>query len=87
LEEEEKRDRETEAQQATIERAMHEAKKGELKTSAGNTVKSRKQAVGIVLHEAGASNQETVGRTKQIFGKPNLANVRLRVEAVVWTRL
>jgi len=35
LEEEEKMAKETKAKQATIERGMHEGKKGELKTSAG----------------------------------------------------
>ena len=56
--------KETKAKQATIERGMHEGKKGELKTSAGKKVKSRKQAVSIALHEAGASNQETLAKNK-----------------------
>lgn len=60
------------AQQDTIERVMHEAKHGELKTGRGRKkVTSRKQAIAIALHEAGASkfespkkNRRTLARTK-----------------------
>ncbi|HEX3954145.1 MAG TPA: DUF6496 domain-containing protein [Stellaceae bacterium] len=52
--------RESSAQKKTVERVMHEFKHGELKTARSATkVKSRKQAVAIALHEAGASNQES----------------------------
>lgn len=52
--------KETPAQQATVERVMHEFKHGELRTGAGKgpKVKEAKQAIAIALHEAGASNQE-----------------------------
>jgi hypothetical protein len=56
-------------QQKTIERVMHEAKHGELKTSTGKPVKSRKQAVAIALHESGASNQETPRQNKRNLAK------------------
>jgi hypothetical protein len=48
------------AQKETVERVMHEFKHGELKTARGaRKVKSRKQAVAIALHEAGASKNES----------------------------
>ena len=46
-------------QKETVERVMHEYKHGELETSSGRKVKSRKQAVAIGLSEAGASNQQS----------------------------
>ena len=53
-------------QQKTVERVMHEFKHGELKTAAGKRkVKSRKQAVAIALHEAGASRNETPKKNAQ----------------------
>ncbi|OYV37663.1 MAG: hypothetical protein B7Z80_12205 [Rhodospirillales bacterium 20-64-7] len=50
---------ESKSQQATIARVMHEEKHGELKTSTGKKVTSRKQAMAIALREAGATNTET----------------------------
>jgi hypothetical protein len=35
-----------------VERAMHEKKRGKLKSGSGKTVKSRKQAIAIGLSEA-----------------------------------
>jgi hypothetical protein len=49
----------SEAQKETIERVMHEAKHGELKTAGGGKVKNPKQAIAIALHEAGATNRES----------------------------
>jgi hypothetical protein len=46
-------------QKATTERVMHEYKKGELKSSAGGKVKSRKQAIAIALSESGSSNRNS----------------------------
>jgi len=40
------------AAQKTVESAMHRRKKGTLKSSSGQTVKSRKQAIAIGLSEA-----------------------------------
>ena len=53
------------SQQKTIEQVMHEEKHGELKTSTGKPVRSRKQAIAIALHEAGASNEETQPKTSK----------------------
>lgn len=47
------------AQKETVERVMHEFKHGELETSTGDKVKSRRQAVAIGLSEAGASNEQS----------------------------
>ena len=63
----------TPAQRQTVERVMHEFKRGELKTARGEKkVKNPKQAVAIALHEAGASQYESpktnarnLRRTKQ----------------------
>lgn len=38
--------------QEKVEKAMHEMKRGELKSSSGEKVKSRKQAIAIGLSEA-----------------------------------
>jgi hypothetical protein len=58
-------------QKETVERVMHEFKRGELKTSRGRKVKNPKQAIAIGLREAGASkyeskekNRENLKRTK-----------------------
>lgn len=58
-------------QKKTVRRVMHEFKHGELERSRGGKVKSRRQAVAIALHEAGASkyespqkNRENLRRTK-----------------------
>lgn len=40
-----------------------------LELPAGKPVKSRKQAVAIALHEAGASNQESEGKNKENLAK------------------
>lgn len=62
--------KETPAQQKTVERVMHEYKHGELKIrGTGPKVKSRKQAVAIALHEAGASNQESPKTNRQNLKK------------------
>lgn len=61
--------KETKAQQATVERVMHEFKEGELETSAGDKVTSRKQAIAIGLSEAGASNQQTPAQNRKRLAK------------------
>ena len=58
-------------QQKTVERVMHEYKHGELKSGPGGRagkVKSRRQAIAIALHEAGASKYESK--------KENVRNLR-----------
>jgi hypothetical protein len=57
------------AQQKTVERVMGEFKDGDLKTSAGDTVKDRKQAIAIGLSEAGASNQQTPAQNRKRLAK------------------
>jgi hypothetical protein len=58
--------RESVAQKKTIERVMHEAKHGELKTGQGKKkVTSRKQAIAIALHEAGASRNESPAKNRK----------------------
>jgi hypothetical protein len=70
--------KESSAQKKTVGRVMHEYKHGELKGGRGRRgkVKSRKQAVAIALHEAGASNQESPARNKR-----NLAGTKRRERA------
>ena len=46
-------------QRETVRRVMHEFKTGELETSRGAPVRSRRQAIAIALHEAGASRDKT----------------------------
>lgn len=51
--------KQSKAQKDTVGRVMHEYKHGELESSRGGKVKSRRQAVAIALSEAGASNQQS----------------------------
>ncbi len=57
--------KESKGQKETVERVMHEYKHGELETGRGTPVKSRKQAVAIALHEAGATNQESPKKNRE----------------------
>jgi hypothetical protein len=50
--------KQTAGQKDTMERVMHEFKEGELESSSGDRVKSRKQAIAIGLSESGSSNRE-----------------------------
>src|ERR1700759_2092990 len=55
-------------QKRTTGRVMHEFKHGELKSGAGGKggkVKSRKQAIAIALHEAGASKYDSPAENKR----------------------
>lgn len=59
-------------QRKTTGRVMHEFKHGELKSGRGGKVRSRRQAIAIALHEAGASkyeskrtNRRNLARTKR----------------------
>ena len=45
-----------------VERAMHERKRGTLKSGSGRTVKSRKQAIAIGLSEARAKGKKVPKR-------------------------
>lgn len=46
---------ETETQKRKVVKVMHEFKEGDLKSSSGDKVKSRKQAVAIAMSESGIS--------------------------------
>ncbi len=61
--------RETKAQKDTVGRVMHEYKHGELESSRGGKVKSRKQAVAIALSEAGASKYESPQKNREHLHK------------------
>ena len=59
-------------QRKTEGRVMHEFKHGELKSGRGGKggkVKSRKQAIAIALHEAGASKYDTPSKRKKSLAK------------------
>jgi hypothetical protein len=54
------------AQKETVERVMHEYKHGELRIRGnGPKVKSARQAIAIALHEAGATNQESLKTNRE----------------------
>lgn len=55
----------TKGQQETVERVMHEFKHGELESSSGQKVTSRRQAVAIALSEAGESQYATPAENKR----------------------
>jgi hypothetical protein len=50
-----------ETKDETVERVMHEFKHGDLKSSSGDKVKSRKQAIAIGLSESGQSYKNKQG--------------------------
>jgi Family of unknown function (DUF6496) len=64
--------RESMAQRKTTGRVMHEFAHGELKSGPsgkGGKVKSRKQAIAIALHEAGASKHESKAKNRKDLAK------------------
>src|SRR5262245_27166203 len=68
-------------QRKTTGRVMHEFKHGELKRGRrgrGGKVKSRKQAIAIALHEAGASKYDTRAERKRSFRKTKRKEARGR---------
>jgi len=52
----------SQGQKKKVEKVMHEFKEGDLKSSSGAKVKSRKQAVAIALSESGQSNKQSPKR-------------------------
>jgi hypothetical protein len=60
---------ESKAQKKTVGRVMHEFKHGELPRGRGGKVKSRKQAIAIALHEAGASKYESPKKNRENLRK------------------
>ena len=61
--------KESTPQRRTVGRVMHEWKHGELESSRGGKVKSRRQAVAIALSEAGASNQQSRGQNRRQYAR------------------
>ncbi len=55
---------ETAAQKRKVGKVMHEFKEGDLKSSSGDTVKSRKQAVAIAMSEADVPQKGSRKKTK-----------------------
>jgi hypothetical protein len=71
--------KESMAQRETTGRVMHEFAHGELKSGPsgkGGKVKSRKQAIAIALHEAGASKYES-----KVKNRRNLARTKRKEAA------
>jgi Family of unknown function (DUF6496) len=66
----------TPEQKETVERVMHEFKRGELETGRGKKVGNPEQAIAIALHEAGASRDETPAKSRE-----NLGRTKAREEA------
>jgi hypothetical protein len=56
-------------QKATVGRVMHEFRHGELESSRGGKVKSRRQAIAIALSEAGASNEQSPAQNRKQFAR------------------
>ncbi|HZP75888.1 MAG TPA: DUF6496 domain-containing protein [Pseudolabrys sp.] len=61
--------RQSKAQRDTMERVMHEYKRGELKRRGGRRVKSRRQAVAIGLRESGSSKYQSRSQNKRALRK------------------
>jgi hypothetical protein len=55
---------ETAAQKRKVGKVMHEFKEGDLKSSSGDKVKSRKQAVAIAMSEADIPKKGAKKKTK-----------------------
>lgn len=61
--------KQTPEQKDIIEDVMSDFKEGDLETSAGKTVRKRKQAIAIALSEAGASKDNTPAENKKRLKK------------------
>jgi hypothetical protein len=57
-------------------RVMHEFEHGELKSGRGGKVKSRRQAIAIGLHEAGASKYESEHQNRKSLTKTERKEAR-----------
>ena len=68
--------KQTEAQQETVERVMHEFKHHELKGADGEEVRNPKQAIAIGLSEAGASNRVTPSQNRHNADRTHAAERR-----------
>jgi hypothetical protein len=56
-------------QKKTVGRVMHEWKHGELESSRGGKVRSRRQAVAVALSEAGSSNEQSPKQNRRQYGR------------------
>lgn len=68
--------KQTKPQKKTVKRIMHEYKHGELESSSGRKVKSRKQAVAIALSEAGASKFQSPQENRRRLSKTKAKEAR-----------
>lgn len=71
--------RQNEAQRDTTSRVMHEFKHGELESGPGGKggkVKSRKQAIAIALHEAGASREQSPAENRRSLKRTKAKEAR-----------
>jgi hypothetical protein len=59
----------TRGQRKTVGRVMHEWKHGELESSRGGKVRSRRQAVAIALSEAGESRKQSGGQRRRQYSR------------------
>jgi hypothetical protein len=69
----------SEGQRKTTSRVMHEFKHGELESGAGGKggkVKSRKQAIAIALHEAGATKEQSPAKNKRSLRRTKAKEAR-----------
>jgi hypothetical protein len=66
----------TRGQKNKVETVMHEFKEGDLRSSAGQKVTNRKQAVAIALSESGQSNQQSAKRNREKKTQSAQASVR-----------
>lgn len=57
--------KQSQKQQKIVKDVMHEFKEDDLRSSSGDKVKSRKQAIAIGLSEAGSSNRKTPSQNKR----------------------
>jgi hypothetical protein len=56
-------------QKKTVGRVMHEWKHGELESSRGGKVRSRRQAVAVALSEAGSSNEQSPKQNRRQYAR------------------
>ena len=68
--------KESQAQQETVERVMHEFKHHELKGRDGKPVTNPKQAIAIGLSEAGASDRKTPAENRRNLSHTKAAERR-----------
>lgn len=63
-------------QKKTVERVMHEYKRGELKSGGRRKVKNPKQAIAIALSEAGASKSQSTAQKRRSLQRTKTKEAR-----------